>query len=136
MIKIKNTQNVIQMIKFIIVGFLNTLIGYLSYFLFLSLNFHYVIAMGFAHVIGVTHSYFWNKYWTFKSKSKSKKEIFRFISVYLIVFILNILSLSLFVEKFHIQPAIAGLASLFFITIISFTGHKFWSFKKEEKKSN
>lgn len=82
-----------------------------------------------SHIIGVIHSYFWNKYWTFKKKEKSHKEKVKFASVYAVTFAVNAGLLVLFIEYLGMTAQIAGLLAMFIVTIISFTGHKFWSFK-------
>ena len=119
-----------QISKFGIVGIINTVVGYGAYLVFLYFNFHYLIAMIFSHIIGVTHSYFWNKYWTFKSKTKSHKEKFKFATVYTITFVINGILLSIFVEIFKISTQLSGFIALISVTLLSYAGHKFWSFKK------
>lgn len=119
----------LQAFRFGIVGILNTIVGFVFYILFINFNFHYIIALFFSHVIGVTNSFFWNKFWTFKSKQKSLKELFRFITVYAITFLLNIVILFFLVEKMYFDKKLSQLISLSLITIISFCGHKYWSFK-------
>lgn len=118
-----------QFFRFVFVGVLNTIVGYGSYLILLYAQAHYLIAMAGAHMIGVIHSYFWNKYWTFKSKSKSYAEKVKFVSVYTVTFVLNGLLLILFVEVWNISEELSGLFALFVVTIVSYIGHKFWSFK-------
>lgn len=67
-------------LKFAFVGVLNTLIGTLVMFLcyhFWGLGYWLSSAMNY--IIGSFFSYFANKYFTFRSKSRSIKEIVRFV---------------------------------------------------------
>lgn len=67
-------------IRFAIVGVLNTLIG--TAVMFLSYNLlhtGYWLSSALDYIIGSIFSYFANKYFTFKSKKKSVKEIILFI---------------------------------------------------------
>ncbi len=54
----------IQIAKFCIVGILNTVVGYGAFFILVN-YFYYLLALLIAHIIGVIHSFFWNKYWIF-----------------------------------------------------------------------
>lgn len=118
-----------QFVRFVFVGVLNTIVGYGSYLLFLYLGLHYLFAVVFSHSIGVTHSYFWNKYWTFRNKTKSHKQKLKFVTVYCVTFALNAILLTFFVEFVRMSPQIGGFFALLIVTIASFCGHKFWSFR-------
>jgi putative flippase GtrA len=122
----------VQTIKFGLVGLLNTLIGYGVFFIFLSWV-PYIYALFVANIIGASNSFFWNKYWTFKSKNKYHAEILRFVLVYTFTFIINAMLLSLAISKYHINAKIAQAFILILVTLISFFGHKYWSFRKDNE---
>ena len=68
------------MLKFILVGVANTLVGTAVMFLFYNLfHFDYWVSSASNYVVGSILSYFLNKYFTFKQQSKSIKEIVLFI---------------------------------------------------------
>jgi putative flippase GtrA len=117
-----------QLSKFGLIGILNTILGYGLFVIFLNW-FNYFGALVFSHIIAVTHSYLWNRYWTFKSSKNPLKEFLKFNSVYLLVFVANAITLFLLVDVFNFDPRVGQLFALPIITIISFTGHKYWSFK-------
>ncbi len=121
----------VQSVKFIIVGILNTLVGYSVYFVCLRLfDIHYVISLTIAHVIGVIHSYIWNNKWTFQAKKIDFESIIKFSAVYVLTFLMNLLLLSVLVQIGGYNALISQLFALFFTTLISFVGHKYWSFSK------
>lgn len=124
-IKFQNSQ----FSKFVFVGVLNTIVGYGFFAFFVLIGLHYSLALILSSVIGIIHSYFWNKYFTFKSFMRSFFEFFRFVSVYLVIFLLNWAFLWIFVDiySFNILQVQAGV--IIFLTICSFLGHKFWSFR-------
>jgi len=128
-IRKKHTENFAldQLYKFIIVGILNTAIGYGSFFFLLS-YFNYIISLIISYILSVTNSYLWNKYWTFNSKKNPAKEYLKFWSIYLITFVINILTLTIWVNTLNFDPKIGQLIVLPILTIISFAGHKYWSF--------
>jgi putative flippase GtrA len=121
---------IIQLFKFSFVGILNTIVGYGAFCILLTWC-NYMVSLIISHIIGVTHSYVWNKYWTFKTKKIGIKEFVKFNSVYVIVFVVNAIALFFLVGTLNFNPRIAQLFVLPIITIISFTGHKYWSFSGE-----
>ena len=127
---IKKIRNLIdkQGIRFIIVGFLNTVVGYGFYSLFIFLGIYYLIANTLSTIIGVIHSYLWNRLFTFKSNNRINKEVPRFIMVYLVSYILGTIVLYILKDILNMNPYIAGFINLIITTIISFIGHKYISF--------
>lgn len=118
-----------QISKFIFVGILNTIAGYGAYFILLYLNFYYIFALLISHIIGVTNSFIWNKKWTFRSEGNARREGIKFFSVYGITFMINLFILTFFVEGLKLTPQIGQVVALGICTMISFFGHKYWSFK-------
>lgn len=129
-----NRQFIIQTFKFGIVGVMNTIIGYGTYYILVKLNLYYLVASILSTVVGVINSYFWNKYWTFNSKKKSKSEAVRFVTVYVVQFLLNLGLLRVMVEFMNIGKEVAGFYALLIVTGVSFLGHKFFSFRKDCNK--
>jgi Predicted membrane protein len=119
-----------QEFRFIIVGLINTVIGYGSYYIFVKIGVYYLLSQIISYIIGTTNSYLWNKFFTFKSSKKSFAEILRFISVYAVSLSLNIGLLKILVDCFGVNEIIAGIPTLFVTTLVSYFGHKFFSFKK------
>lgn len=113
------------------VGGINTAVGYGSYALLLFLGVSYIMAQGASTVIGTANSYFWNKYFTFKSPKKSISEIARFIIVYAASYVLNALILFVSIELLGVNEYAAGCVCLVFTTMISYIGHNLFSFKEE-----
>lgn len=120
----------IEGFRFLFVGGLNTIIGYGSYALFLLLNINYLIANTLSTIIGVINSYIWNRNFTFKSKANIKSELAKFISVYLVSYLISMLSIYILVSKLGIDKYIGGLLNLVITTLISYFGHKNFSFKR------
>lgn len=118
-----------QIYRFVAVGILNAIISVGSYFILLDINIYYLYSSLIAHIIGITNSFIWNKLWTFKSKGNLLKEYLKFNSVYVVTFVVNLILLIFFVEKFMFNPKIAGVLAIIIISIISFYGHRYWSFR-------
>jgi len=118
----------IQLFKFCSVGILNTIIGYGAFFLLVN-YLYYLLALLIAHIIGVIHSFLWNKYWIFRIKKFNFKEFAKFNVIYILVFVVNAAALFISVDLIHADPKLAQLLLLPVITGISFFGQKLWTFK-------
>ena len=62
--KIKNLFK-IEQIRFLFVGGLNTIVGYGTYALLIMMNLNYLLANTISTIVGVIHSYIWNRNFTF-----------------------------------------------------------------------
>ena len=127
--KIKELFN-IQQIRFLFVGGLNTIVGYGTYALLLMMDFNYLLANTIGTIVGIIHSYIWNRKFTFKSNSNIKKEIPKFIFVYLISYLIGLLNLYILVKKIGINEYMAGIINIVTTTLISWFGHKYFSFRR------
>ncbi|MDD4429376.1 MAG: GtrA family protein [Paludibacter sp.] len=115
--------------RFLIVGGINTAVGYGTFAAVIFLGGHYIVANVIATAVGMTVSYFLNKYFTFRQYKKSFTEIIRFISVYFVSFMLGNVVLYVMVDIISISPYLAGALNLIFTTLISWFGHKYFSFR-------
>lgn len=125
-----------QEFRFLIVGGINTVVGYGAYALLLSFGTQYLLANTLATIIGVANSYLWNRFFTFKSKGKAWQEIIRFSLVYFISYCFGMLFLYLIVGRLGLNTYIAGVLNIIITTLISWFGHKNFSFKEKNHENN
>jgi putative flippase GtrA len=124
---IASSKEAKRIFKFICVGLMNTFIGYGTFFILLFF-LNYLVSLVVAHFIGVTNSYLWNKYWTFQVKKFRSAELVKFNIVYLLVLGVNMLILYIAVELLAVDPRLGQLVILPLVTLLSYFGHKYWSF--------
>jgi putative flippase GtrA len=117
-----------QVIRFCAVGVLNTIVGYGTFFILVN-YLYYLVALLIAHIIGVIHSFLWNKFWIFRTKKVTLVEFIKFFVIYIIVFVVNAVALFVCVDVISVDPKLAQLILLPVITGISFFGQKLWTFK-------
>ncbi len=120
-----------QFIKYSLVGVLNTVIGYVAFFVLVN-YIQYLIALGCATIIGVTNSYVWNHNWVFHHR-RSIEEFVKLNAVYIIAFTANAGALLLCVDFLKLEPRLAQFILTPLVLVISFTGNKYWSFKANDK---
>ncbi|MEH7121443.1 GtrA family protein [Neobacillus vireti] len=104
------------LIKFALVGVVNTSIDFIIYELLTFFNINYIGAQCLSYSAGVLNSYLMNRKWTFGQKGKgSKRELFTFIGVNLITLIITSFLLTVFYKWLNISLIISKL----FVTVIS-----------------
>ena len=121
--------NIKQFIKFSLVGLINTAIFYATYFVLLQFGFFYAVAITIGTFVGIINSYIWNKFFTFSAKKKSVREMCKFLIVYGVQYISNLIIVFLCVRFVGISPELAGLVAIGVGVFISYFGHKFWTFR-------
>lgn len=118
-----------QKIRFLITGVINTLAGYSTFMVAIYVKYHYLAANIMATIVGITTSYFLNKYFTFKIRRISFTEILRFLLVYFFSFIISSFILYILIDLIFFNPYVAGIINLFIITMISWYGHRYFTFR-------
>lgn len=126
---IKNYESVIQFVKFSVVGLSNTVISLFVYYLFLWLEFNYLIANTLSWVISVFNAFYWNNKYVFKNENTWLKALIRTYVSYGFSFILGSVLLALLVELFHVAQELAPLAVLVVTIPLNFLMNKFWTFR-------
>jgi putative flippase GtrA len=126
-----------QGIRFGIVGIMNTLLTFLVFvLLFRLMGMNEFIANGAGYVAGVINSFFWNKFWTFRSGVKSNSFKAKEVLLFLLVFAVS-LSLQMLLFKYllsmHLLAELAEIIAMVLYTIINFTGNKLLTFRKAEE---
>ena len=125
----KNYDDFTQFIRYLLVGFVNTIVVYCS-FLILLMYTHYLISSLTATIIALSFSYALNKKWTFKNNQQHKiKAILVYYSMYAISSIITSFILIVFVEYIKLQPTLSGVLVIPISTIMNYLGQKYWVFK-------
>lgn len=117
-----------NLVRYLTVGILNTIIGFGIIFGFMLLGISPEISNLSGYAVGMIFSYFMNKIYTFKSNKKSKIEFIKFIISMLIAYILNFITLKICLNL-GINPYICQILSNIVYTASGFLLSKFWVFK-------
>ena len=128
-----------SMLRFLLVGVVNTLVGAGIMFLLYNLaGCSYWLSSAANYIVGGVVSYFLNKYYTFKNTERSWKQVLRFalnvaacwLLAYGIAKPLALRLLAGFDEK--LQTNAAMLAGLCLYTALNYLGHRFFAFRAKE----
>jgi putative flippase GtrA len=117
----------IQFIKFIIVGVLNTIVGYGIYWAMLQLDFNFTIAALVSTLIGIIFNFFTMGRLVFNSENNVL--FYKFVFVVIFLYLISIAGIS-FMHNFDISYEIAGAIILIPRAILSYILNKNVVFKK------
>ncbi|ARG98735.1 GtrA family protein [Legionella micdadei] len=115
-----------QIIRYIFVGILNTLFGYLLYAIFIFLGMQYTKALFLATVLGVLFNF--KTIGRLVFNSANNLLIFKFIGVYVFLYFFNIGIISLLKELYDFY--IAGFVSFILSAALGFVLNKHLVFKR------
>lgn len=125
-----------KLLKFMMVGVANTIIGALVMFILYNLaHCSYWIASACNYIVGGIFSFFLNKYFTFKDKSQSFKQVLLFAgTIIFCYFVAYVLARQAVYQIFTSQPEkikdnIAMLCGMCLYTAINYFLQRFVVFK-------
>jgi putative flippase GtrA len=121
----------IQLLRFLVVGGLNTVFGYTIYSVFILLHLHYVLAALLGQICGILFNF--KTTGTIVFKNKDNRLIFRFFAVYLVTYLITIGLLKIF-DNYNIGSLVAGAIIILPIAFLSFFLNKKFVFNKLQKK--
>lgn len=125
-----------ERVRFIMVGGLNTAIGYGLFLLFevttgpyLGYFFSLYASFFLASIIAFTL----HRHYTFKVAGTGNVfiDFLRFLSVYVVALGLNTIALPVFVELLGLPPWLAQAIIVVVTTLVSYFGHKYFSFRRK-----
>ena len=115
-----------QIIKFLVIGALNTLFGYSVFMALILIGVLPTIALILSYVVGVVFNFFTTRRFVFKCSKRG--SLFRFIIAYVIIYFFNLGLYRLF-ELSGTSPLTTQALCLPIIAIFSFLLFKFQVFR-------
>ncbi len=119
-----------ELIMFLMVGSLNTVFGYGLFCLFIFLGLHHLLAISLSFMIGVFFSF--NTIGRFVFRSHNSRLILKFLLLYLFLYFVNIILLSMLKYLSH-NWYFNGLITTIVAAGLSFILNKFWVFRTKEQ---
>ena len=131
-------------IKFLIAGGSNTAITFALYALLVHKGVDYNLSLALTYAIGIVLGFLINRMWTFASheniseqdlvrtsQKSTRKQFGRYVLSYLLIFLVNFLSLNLLVQAFKLNPIVAQLFAIAVSTVCSYFLQKSWVFNQK-----
>jgi putative flippase GtrA len=127
----KNSINLVGdkklLLRFLLVGGLNTVFGYSVFSIAIYLNVHYAIAALLGQVLGTLFNFGTISRLVFGSKDNTL--FFKFIAVYVFTYLLNVAGLRIF-STFHVNMYLAAAIVTLPVSLVGFLLNKNFVFIK------
>ena len=123
-----------QEVRYLMAGGWNTVFGYGVYVWLLWLfqpQVHYMVIAVATNVLAITMAYATHKLFVFRTQGNVLREYLRFYGVYGVTAVLGLVALPLCVEGLGMSPYVAPLLILGVTVVVSYFGHKHFSFKSK-----
>ena len=124
-----------EIINYIVVGGITTVISILSYFLIRTIlksdtSLNVQISTVFSWIVAVTFAYFANRIFVFKSNNSKKIESVKFITSRIMSLLIEMLVMLILTAVLKINDKIAKILVQFIIVILNYFFSKIFVFKK------
>jgi putative flippase GtrA len=132
-----------QRVAFLVVGAINTVIGFLTFAGFLvtvgqrwGKPWSYLVTLACAHVVSVLFAFVLYRFVVFRVRGHVLADLWRFETVYLAALAVNFALLPLLVEIAHLPVLFAQALIVFVTSVMSWVGHKHYSFRRRPSSSS
>lgn len=124
-----------QRLRFLAVGATNTVVGYvlflvLNEWVFGGLPFGYLLSLVVSYAIAIVMAFVLYRRFVFIVRGNVLVDFVRFVGVYLVSLGINLVVLPLLVEVVHLPPFLAQAIILVVTTVVSYLGHRYFSFRR------
>ena len=101
-----------QLLRFLSVGVLNTLVGLTAIYCLRASGASEVAANAGGYAIALVASFITNKRWTFESEGNWGRHLLGFLSIVLFAYTLNLLTVLALLNWTHVDPRICQAAGI------------------------
>lgn len=128
-------KNLIELINYVVVGGLTTLVNFVVYFFCTHVQIHYLIANVIAWVFAVLFAYIANRKYVFKSEGNDQKaEFIQFVSLRAVTLIVESLLLFVCIQMLSMNENIAKIIVSIVTVIGNYVFCKFMIFKTKTQE--
>jgi putative flippase GtrA len=127
-----------QKVRFLIVGAVNTAVGYavfaLVYWFVLSdVRLGYLVSLAVSYAVAISLAFVLYRRFVFRVTGRVVRDFVAFVGVYAVAIGTNALLLPLLVEVLGVHPLLAQAVALVVTTLISYFGHREVSFRRPDE---
>jgi putative flippase GtrA len=119
---------VLQLVRFCLVGVVNTLVTFGAYYLLVRLGLHMAVSYAAAYLAGLTTSLLLNSRWTFAAPDLSWQMAARFVLTNLLTLSAGEYLLRPVVYRLHVPVEYAQAVTLVPTTLLNFLLCRYWVF--------
>ena len=117
-----------QFVRFLVVGFGNTVLSFIAYRLLLAVGTPYAVAALLAFAVGAVNGYIFNRRWTFAARDTTRARGL-YVGLQVLGAVATGLLVVVFVRGLGVPHGIAYLAAVPPVTVAMFVGNRLWTFR-------
>ncbi|MCP5418085.1 MAG: GtrA family protein [Chromatiaceae bacterium] len=125
----------VQVIRYAIVGLISNLLLYLIYLLLTWTGLGHKLSMSLLYGVGILQTFVFNKRWTFNHTGNMSSTFVKYISAYLLGYLINILALLLLVDNWGLPHQLVQGVMIFIIAAMLFILQRYWIFRSSSDHS-
>lgn len=119
-------------VRYLIVGIWNTLFSFAFFWILLFLletRIGYLVVLTIAYPVTVIHAHFMQRRFVWLSNSAYRPELLRFVTMYVVLYVANLVLLYLAVDIQSLDPFWSQVTISLILIILSFLMNKRWTFQ-------
>ncbi len=117
-----NKANLIQVIRYVVVGLISTAINYGMFIATIAVGLHYLVAATISSVVTVIAGYFMHRTFTFLAPGPANvKEFASFMSVFAVQYALAMGGYMFLIGYLELGPSLAFVINSAVVTVVAFT---------------
>lgn len=128
-------NNLMQFIKFGMVGLSNTIITYIVYVVLVAIGVHYQVSYFIGYMAGIINAFYWNNKYVFKQEAGEERSIIKAfiksVMSYAGGYVSSSILLFVWITLLHLPELISPIISLCVTIPVNFILNKKWAFKAE-----
>jgi putative flippase GtrA len=122
-------RDISTLIKFVVVGSANTVLGLASIFLIKwQLGFSDVFANLFGYMIGLAFNFSLNRVWTFRHSGSLPLTLIRYLLVFAFAYLINLATTLIAIRSFGINSYLAQVVGIVPYSITFYIGSRYYAF--------
>jgi putative flippase GtrA len=130
-------KEVYTMVRYGLVGMINTGVTALIFFILKLLGFKYLLYTLIGYSIGITISFFLNRHFTFKKRNESmKRQAIKFFGVTVSLMLLTMLLQYLLIDLIHVPELIGVITGMVFYTVMGYILNRNLVFRYDRNNSS
>lgn len=120
-----------QFARYVVVGLVSNMIGYLIYLVLTRIGFEPKLAMSLMYGIGVIQTFLFNKRWSFRFSGAATPALVRYATAYALGYVINLLALMLLVDQAGLPHQLVQGVMIVFVAVMLFLAQRYWVFPQE-----
>lgn len=123
------------MLRFAVVGAVSNGVLYALYLVMRYLGVEHNLAMTGAFLIGVVQTFLANRSWSFRSRVKAAPAFGRYLFIYLIAYLINLMASVIFVDRLGYPDRAVQAIMVVVIAVLLFAAQKLWVFRPSDRQA-